>query len=125
MTANEINMKQILEDLKSFRTKEMENNTNKITKKAIEKMNIKFDEFRTRIETIERKVEATETLAKQNQNNIICLTNETTALQKNLAEQVKKIDKLEENIEDQINRNYRDTLVTIKIKRKHGITLHM
>ena len=115
MTANEINMKQILEDLKSFRTKEMENNTNKITKKAIEKMNIKFDEFRTRIETIERKVEATETLAKQNQNNIICLTNETTALQKNLAEQVKKIDKLEENIEDQINRNYRDTLVTIKI----------
>ena len=125
MTANEINMKQILEDLKSFRTKEMKNNTNKITKKAIEKMNIKFDELRTRIETIERKVEATETLAKQNQNNIICLTNETTALQKNLAEQVKKIDKLEENIEDQINRNYRDTLVTIKIKRKHGITLHM
>ena len=95
MTANEINMEQIVEDLKSFLTKETENNTNKITKQIIEKMNIKFDELRTRIKTIERKVEATGTLAKQNQNNIICLTNETTALQKNLAEQVKKIDKLE------------------------------
>ena len=119
MTANEINMEQIVEDLKSFLTKETENNTNKITKQIIEKMNIKFDELRTRIKTIERKVEATGTLAKQNQNNIICLTNETTALQKNLAEQVKKIDKLEENIEDQIKRNYRDTLVTKSIKNKN------
>ena len=37
MAASEINMKQISEDLKSFLTKEMENNAKKITEKIIEK----------------------------------------------------------------------------------------
>ena len=35
MVANEINMKQISEDLKSFLTKEMENNAKKNPKKII------------------------------------------------------------------------------------------
>ena len=51
MAASKINMKQILEDLKSFLTKEMENNAKKI-EKIIEKMDIKFDKLSTRIETI-------------------------------------------------------------------------
>ena len=70
-------MKQILEDLKNFLTKEMENNAKKITEKTIEKMDTKFDELSTRIETIDRKAEAAETLAKQNQNNSD-LTSEST-----------------------------------------------
>ena len=37
MAASEINMKQISEDLKSFLTKEIENNAKKITEKIIEK----------------------------------------------------------------------------------------
>ena len=37
MAANEINMKQISEDLKSFLTKEMENNMKKTTEKIVEK----------------------------------------------------------------------------------------
>ena len=44
-------------------------------------MDTKFDELSTRIETIDRKAEAAETLAKQNQNNISDLTSESTALQ--------------------------------------------
>ena len=55
MAANEINMKQISEHLKSFLTKEMENNTKKITEKIIGKMDTEFDELSTRIEIIGRK----------------------------------------------------------------------
>ena len=87
-------MKQISEDLKSFFTKEMENNAKKITEKIIEKMNTKFDELSTRIETLERKAEAPETLAKQNQNNISNLASESIALQEKLAEQANKIHEL-------------------------------
>ena len=55
MAAIKINMKQISEDLKSFLTKEMENNAKKITEKIIEKIDIKFDKLSTRIETIRRQ----------------------------------------------------------------------
>ena len=79
MAANEINMKQISEDLKSFFTKKLDNNTKKITEKIVEKMYIKFNELNTRIETIDRRAEAAETLAKQNQNSISNLTSESTA----------------------------------------------
>ena len=72
-------MKQISEDLKSFFTKKMDNNTKKITEKIVEKMYIKFNELNTRIETIDRRTEAAETLAKQNQNSISNLTSESTA----------------------------------------------
>ena len=86
-------MKQISEDLKSFLTKDMENNAKKITEKIIEKMDTKFDELSTRIETIDRKIEAAETQTKQNQNNI----SDLTALQEKLIKQAKKIRELEVN----------------------------
>ena len=111
MVAEKKNMKQISEDLKSFLTKGTENNVKKITEEIIEKMTTKFDELSTRIETRDRKTEAAETIVKQNQNNVSNLTSESTALQEKLAEQEKKIHELEENIEDQVNRNSRDTLV--------------
>ena len=53
-------------------------------------MNTKFDELSTWIETLDRKAEAAETLAKQNQNNISNLTSESSALQEKLVEQAKK-----------------------------------
>ena len=80
-------------------------------------MNTRFDKLSIRIETIDRKVEAAESLAKQNQNNISNLTNESTALQEKSAEQTKKIHELEGNIEDQVNRNFRDKLVIAGIKK--------
>ena len=119
MAANEINMKQIPEDLKSFLTKEMENNATKIAEKTIEKMNTKSDELSTRIKTIDRKAEAAETPTKQNQNNISNLTSESTALQERLAEQAKKIHELEEDIEDQVNRNSKEALVIRGIKKNN------
>ena len=82
-------------------------------------MNTKFDELSTRIGTTNMKAEAAETLPKQNQNNISNLTSESTALQEKLAEQAKKIHELEENIEDQLNRNSRDTLVIRGIKKNN------
>ena len=118
MAASEINMKQISEDLKSFLTKEIENNAKKITEKIIEKMDTKFDELSTRIEIIERKAKAAETLAKQNQNSISNLASDSTALQEELTEQAKKICEFEENIEPQININSRDILVIRGIKRE-------
>ena len=118
MAASEINMNQISEDLKSFLTKEMENNAKKITEKIIEKMDTKFDELGTRIETKDRKAQAAETLVKQNQNSISDLTSESTALEETLAEQVNKIHQLEENIEGQVNKNSRDTLVIRGKKEK-------
>ena len=44
-------------------------------------MNTKFDELSTKTEIIDRKTEAAESLAKQNQYNIYNLTSESTALQ--------------------------------------------
>ena len=118
MAASEINMKQISEDLKSFLTKEIENNAKKITEKIIEKMDTKFDELSTRIEIIDRKAKSAETLAKQNQNSISNLASDSTALQEELTEQAKKICEFEENIEPQININSRDILVIRGIKRE-------
>ena len=115
MTAGEINMKQISEDLKSFLTEDMENNAKKITEKIMEKMDTKFDELSTRTETIDRKVEAAETQSKQNQNNI----SDYTALQEKLIKQAKKIRELEENTEYQVNRNSIDTLVIRGIKKEN------
>ena len=91
MAANETNMKLISEDLKSFLTKEIENNAKKLTKKIIKKMDTKFEELRSRIETTGKKEEAAETLAKQNQNSVSNLTSESPVLQEELAEQAKKI----------------------------------
>ena len=54
-------------------------------------MNTKFDELSTRLETIERKPQAAESVAKQNPNNINNLTSDSTAFQEKLSEQVKKI----------------------------------
>ena len=119
MAAGEINMKQISEYLKSFLTKKVENNAKKITEKIKEKMNTKFDELSTRIETIDRKAEAAETLAKQNRNNISNLTSESTALQEKSAEQLNKICKLEGNTEDQVNRNSKDMLAIRGIKKEN------
>ena len=119
MAAGEINVKQISEDLKSFLTKQMENNAKKITEKTIEKMDTKFDKLNTRIETIDRKAEEAETLAKKNQNNISNLTSESTALQKKLVEHAKKIRELEENIEDLVNGSSRDTQAIRDIKQEN------
>ena len=44
MAANEINMKQLSKDLKSFLTKKMENKVRKTTAKNILKMHAKLDE---------------------------------------------------------------------------------
>ena len=57
MAVNKINMKQISEDLKSFLTKEMKNNANKVREKIVEKGNTKFVKVSTIIETIDRKTE--------------------------------------------------------------------
>ena len=58
MGADENNMRQISEDVKSFLAKEMENNAKKITEKIKEKMDTKLDEPSTRRETIDTKAEA-------------------------------------------------------------------
>ena len=68
-------------------------------------MDTKLEEFRSRIETIDKKEEAAETLAKQNQNSVSNLTSESPVLQEELAEQ--------------FNKNFRDTLVTRGIKEKN------
>ena len=95
----------------------MKNNVKKINEKIIEKMNSKFDKVSNRIETKYRKAEAAESLAKKDRNNISNLTSESTALQEKLVEQVKKIHELEEDNEDQVNRNSRDTLVIRSTKK--------
>ena len=94
----------------------MKNNAKKMTEKIIEKRNIKFDELSTRIETIDRKTEAAESLAKQNENDIRNLTSESTALQKRLSEHAKKIHEFEENIEYH-NRNPRRQSIHKRYKK--------
>ena len=82
-------------------------------------MDTKYDELSTRIETVDRKAEAAERPAKQNQNNISDLTSESTALQEKIVEQANKICELQENIEDQVKRNSRDMLVIRDMKKEN------
>ena len=117
MAVNKINMKQILEDLKSLLTKEMKNNANKVTEKIVEKRNTKFVKVSTIIETIDSKTEGAELLAKNNQNNISKNASESTALQNKLPEQTKKIHELEENINGRISSNPNDTVAIGVIKK--------
>ena len=74
-------------------------------------MNTKFDELKTRIETVNRNAEAGESLSKENQNKISNLLSETTAHKENLAEQTNNPHKLEKDIEDQAYSNCRSTIV--------------
>lgn len=64
MASQEINMKEISNDLKSSLTKEIENKANKVTLKIIVKINSKFDELSTRMEAVDRETEVAESLAK-------------------------------------------------------------
>ena len=64
MASQEINMKEISNDLKSSLTKEIENKANKITLKIIVKINSKFGELSTRMEAVDRETEVGESLAK-------------------------------------------------------------
>ena len=80
----------------------MENIAKKITEKIID---TKFDEFITRIETIDSKAEGTEALAKQNQNSISNLiidwVNSSSRKIRRTGEEITY--ELEENNENQVN----------------------
>ena len=76
-----------------------------------EKINTKFDKLSTRIEIADRRAEASESLAKENKNNISNLPSESTAHQERLSEQGNKTHELEKGIKYQVNRSPRITLV--------------
>ena len=80
-------------------------------------MNTKFEELSLRTETIDKKADAAESLAKENQNNISNLTYESIALQEKLAEPA--IHELEENIDDQVNGHFGDALVKRGTKKEN------
>ena len=69
---------------------------------------------------MDRKVSQTTKLAEENKRQIDYLVQERDSMSTKVEEQDRRISQLEEQIEDQINRNTRNTLVFRGIKRKNS-----
>ena len=103
--------KHLVDDLKQFFAREIAT--------VNENMNKQFDELTQRLQELNRKVSETTKLAEDNKRQIDYLVQERDSLSTKVEGQDRRISQLEEQIEDQINRNTRSTLVIRGIKHKN------
>ena len=103
--------KHFVDDLKQFFAREIAT--------VNENMNKQFDELTQRLQEMNRKVSETTKLAEDNKRQIDYLVQERDSLSTKVEGQDRRISQLEEQIEDQINRNTRSTLVIRGIKHKN------
>ena len=104
-------MKYIIDDLKEFFARE--------TATVNENTNKNFDELTQRLEEMDRKFSEITNLADDNKRQTDYLLQKKYSLNTKVEEQDRIIWQLEEQIEDQMNRNIRSTLVIRVIKHKN------
>ena len=104
-------MKYIIDDLKEFFARE--------TATVNENTNKNFDELTQRLQEMDRKVSEITNLTEDNKRQADYLLQKKYSLSTKVEKQDIRISQLEEQIEDQINRNTRSTLVVRGIKHKN------
>ena len=104
-------MKHLIDDLKEFFARE--------TATVNENTNKNFDELTQRLQEMDRKFSEITNLAEDNKRQTNYLLQKKYSLNTKVEEQDRIVSQLEEQIEDQINRNIRSTLVIRVIKHKN------
>ena len=79
-------------------------------------MNRKFDQLNNRLNEIDTRVNQTKTLTENNTGRLEQLEEESKITNLRLEEYSRKIEQLEELVDDQINRNARSTLIIRGVK---------
>ena len=82
-------------------------------------MNKKFDELTPRLQEIDHKFSETEKQGEDKKRQIDYLVQEIDSLSTKTEEQDRRLVKVEEHIEDQINRNTHTALVIRRIKQEN------
>ena len=122
------NLKKMSDELKSFFAQEISASTVNVTTSINNTMNRKLDQLNNRLNEINIRVNETKTLAENNTNRLEQLEEESKITDLRLEEYSRKIEQLEELVDDQINRNARNTLIIRGVKfgtARVGTTLKM
>ena len=110
------NLKKLSDELKSFFVQEISSGAVNITTSINDTMNGKFNQLNNRLNEIDIRVNETKTLAENNTNRLKQLEKESKITNLRLEEYSRKIEQLEELVDDQINRNARSTLIIRGVK---------
>ena len=110
------NLKKLSDELKSFFVQEISAGAVNITTSINDTMNGKFDQLNNRLNEIDIRVNETKTLAENNTSRLKQLEKESKITNLRLEEYSRKIEQLEELVDDQINRNARSTLIIRGVK---------
>ena len=110
------NLKKLSDELKSFFVQEISAGAVNITTSINDTMNGKFNQLNNRLNEIDIRVNETKTLAENNTNRLKQLEKESKITNLRLEEYSRKIEQLEELVDDQINRNARSTLIIRGVK---------
>ena len=106
------NLKKMSDELKSFFAQEISASAVNVTTSINNMMNRKFNQ----LNEIDIRVNETKTLAENNTNRLKQLEKESKITNLRLEEYSRKIEQLEELVDDQINRNARSTLIIRGVK---------
>ena len=110
------NLKKMSDELKSFFAQEISASAVNVTSSINDTMNRKFDQLNNRPNEIDIRVNESKTLAENNTNKLEQLEEESKITNLRLEEYSRKIEQLEELVDDQINRNARSTLIIRGVK---------
>ena len=109
-------MKKMTDELKSFFAQEISASAVNVTISINDTMNRKFDQLNKGLNEINTRVNQTKTLAENNTSRLEQLEEESKITNLRLEEYSRKIEQLEELVDDQINRNARSTLIIRGVK---------
>ena len=109
-------MKKMTDELKSFFAQEISASAVNVTISINDTMNRKFDQLNKGLNEINTRVNQTKTLAENNTSRLEQLEEESKITNLRLEEYSRKIEQLEELVDDQVNRNSRSTLIIRGVK---------
>ena len=104
------------DELKLFFAQEISAGAVNVTASANDTMNRKFNQLNYRLNEIDIRVNETKALPENNTNRLEQLEEERKITNLRLEEYSRKIEQLEELVDDQINRNARSTLIIRGVK---------
>ena len=110
------NLKKMSDELKSVFAQEVSASAVNFTTSINDTMNRKFDQLNNRPNEIDIRVNESKTLAENNTNKLEQLEEESKITNLRLEEYSRKIEQLEELVDDQINQNARSIVIIRGVK---------
>ena len=110
------NLKKMPDELKSLFAQEISARAVNVTTSVNNTMNRKFDQLNNILNEIDIRVNESKTLAENNANRLEQLEEESKITNLRLEEYSRKIEQLEDLVDDQINENAHSTLIIRGVK---------